>query len=149
MARSGFVYNKNGSEWLKVNFYGHYHFNLQATPIFIVYKSIPSHSDPFSLYKDPLRAIFIIITIHSEPLRPIFIVYKSTPSHSDPFLLYKNPLRATPTHFYCIQIHFEQWKWVGVVRSGFLFNENGSDWFGVDFYSMKMGRNGSEWICIQ
>ena len=35
-------------------------------------------------------------------------------------------------------------EWLGVD----LYNENGSEWLGVDFYIMKMGRSGSEWICI-
>ena len=33
-------------------------------------------------------------------------------------------------------------------RSGFLYNKNGSEWLGVDLYLIKMGRSGSEWICI-
>ena len=35
-----------------------------------------------------------------------------------------------------------------MARSGFLFNENGSEWLGVDFYIMKMGRSGSEWLGV-
>ena len=33
---------------------------------------------------------------------------RATPSHSDPFSLNKNPLRATPTHFYCLKTHSNQ-----------------------------------------
>ena len=34
-------------------------------------------------------------------------------------------------------------------QSGFLYNKNRLEWLGVDFYIMKMGRSGSEWIFIQ
>ena len=47
-------------------------------------------------------------------------------------------------------------EWLGVDlylikrgRSGFLYNKNGSEWLGVDFYIMKMDRSGSQWIFIQ
>ena len=53
-------------------------------------------------------------------------------------------LRATPTHFYCIKTHSEPFSF-GVAWSGFLYNENGSEWVRLGFYTTKMGRSGSEW----
>ena len=47
-------------------------------------------------------------------------------------------------------------KWLGVGfytmrmgRSGFLFNENGSEWVGVVFHTTQMGRSGWKWVFIQ
>ena len=54
------------------------------------------------------------------------------------FVFNKNGSEWLGVDFYIMKI------WLGVD----LYNENGSEWLGVDLYLIKMGRSGSEWICI-
>ena len=136
MGRSGFLYNKNGSEWLGVDLYLIKN-GSEWLGVDFLYNENGSEWLGVDLY---------LIKMGRSGSEWICILKMGRMARSG----FVNKMGRSGGFLY-------NEKWVGVARSGFVFNKNGSEWLGVDLYLIKMGRsgewlvfnkNGSEWICI-